>query len=86
MATNPARDPTPGVHLSGPMQPGYETILTPAALEFIVDLTRCFATASSLLAARVARQRRLRRLVDADVGQRRDFETFITLPAYRAIH
>lgn len=75
MATNPARDPTPGVHLLGPMLPGYETILTPAALEFIVDLTRRFGDRiTSLLEARVARQRQL------DDGALPDF-----LPETRAV-
>src|SRR5687768_15001617 len=75
MATNPARDPTPGVHLSGPMQPGYETILTPAALEFVVDLSRRFGDRIiSLLEARAARQRQL------DAGALPDF-----LPETRAV-
>ncbi len=29
-----------GVELRGPIRPGYETILTPAALAFIVELER----------------------------------------------
>src|SRR3954465_14698976 len=31
-----------GLEIRGPMQPGYETVLTPAALEFVADLTRRF--------------------------------------------
>src|SRR5215471_15608141 len=58
MATNPARDLPAGLEIRGAMQPGYETILTPAALEFVVDLTRRFGDrVAALLAARATRQR-----------------------------
>jgi malate synthase len=49
-----------GLEIRGPMQPGYETVLTPAALEFIADLTRRFgARVAELLAARATLQKRL---------------------------
>jgi len=49
-----------GLEIRGPMQPGYETVLTPAALEFIADLTRRFgARLAELLAARATLQKRL---------------------------
>ena len=42
-----------GLEIRGPMQPGYETVLTPAALEFVADLTRRFGDrVAALLAAR----------------------------------
>jgi malate synthase len=75
MATNPARDLPAGLEIRGAMQPGYETILTPAALEFIVDLTRRFGDrVAALLAARAARQHEL------DAGTLPDF-----LPATRNV-
>ena len=59
MANNPDRCPT-GLEIRGPMQPGYETVLTPAALEFVADLTRRFGDrVADLLAARAALQKRL---------------------------
>src|SRR5262245_53345329 len=68
MATNPARDIPAGVEIRGAMQPGYETILTPAALEFVTDLTRRFGDrVSHLLDARAVRQREL------DAGTLPDF-------------
>ncbi len=46
--------------IRGPMQPGYETVLTPAALEFVTDLTRRFGDrVAELLAARATVQKRL---------------------------
>ncbi|MGH8236894.1 MAG: malate synthase A [Steroidobacteraceae bacterium] len=49
-----------GLEIRGPMQPGYETVLTPAALEFIADLTRRFGDrVAELLAARATLQKRL---------------------------
>src|SRR3954463_14481957 len=49
-----------GLEIRGPMQPGYETVLTPAALEFVADLTRRFgARVADLLAARATLQKRL---------------------------
>jgi malate synthase len=66
MATNPAT--TTGIELFGAMQPGYETILTPAALEFVADLSRRFGDrVSALLEARSARQKEL------DAGALPDF-------------
>jgi malate synthase len=64
MATNPAMGPTLGAHggirVTGSMQPGYEQILSPAALEFVADLTRRFGDrVAALLEARAARQREL---------------------------
>ena len=57
MATNPVRDLPAGLEIRGAMQSGYETILTPAALEFVVDLTRRFGDrVASLLAVRAVRQ------------------------------
>jgi malate synthase len=60
MATNPAPTLPAGVEIRGAMQPGYETVLTPAALEFIADLTRRYGErVQQLLAARAERQREL---------------------------
>jgi malate synthase len=68
MATNPAQGLPAGLEIRGAMQPGYETILTPAALEFVVDLTRRFGDRiTTLLAARAARQKEL------DAGKLPDF-------------
>ena len=51
---------TSGLDIRSPIQPGYESVLTPAALEFVANLTRHFgARVTSLLAARVTRQRQL---------------------------
>ncbi|MGI4875934.1 MAG: malate synthase A [Janthinobacterium lividum] len=47
-----------GVHLTGTMRPGYESILTDAALAFVAGLHRRYEpTRQALLAARDARQR-----------------------------
>lgn len=68
MATNPSMEPMLGVQISGAMQPGYEDILSPAALDFIADLTRRFGDqVSALLDVRAARQREL------DKGELPDF-------------
>jgi malate synthase len=49
-----------GVEILGPMQPGFEQILTPEALAFVAALVRKHApTRSKLLAHRVARQRQV---------------------------
>jgi malate synthase len=46
--------------IRGPMQPGYETVLTPPALAFVADLTRRFGDrVAELLAARATLQKRL---------------------------
>lgn len=68
MATNPAGPTQAGLEIRGAMQPGYETILTPSALEFVADLTRRYSDrVASLLAARAARQKEL------DAGKLPDF-------------
>src|SRR5579864_4836356 len=58
----------PGVEITGAASPQTEQILTPQALQFVVDLERKFGPRRrELLAARVARQARL------DAGERPDF-------------
>ncbi len=58
----------PGVALLGPVEPGYEAILTPEALAFVADLERRFgASRESLMAARGERQGRI------DRGEMPDF-------------
>lgn len=75
MATNPTYTLPAGVEIRAPMRPGYETILTPAALELIADLTRRYGDrVRQLLAARAERQREL------DAGVLPDF-----LPETRAV-
>ena len=57
-----------GMTISGAIQPGFETILTPEALAFVADLHRTFeGRRQELLAARVERTARL------DAGERPDF-------------
>jgi len=57
-----------GMQITGAIQPGFETILTPEALAFVADLHRTFeARRQELLAARVERTARL------DAGERPDF-------------
>src|SRR5258706_11598299 len=57
-----------GVQILAPAHPAQEQVLTPAALEFIVELQRRFnARREELLAARVERQKRL------DAGEKPDF-------------
>ena len=57
-----------GMTISGAIQPGFESILTPEALAFVADLHRTFeARRQELLAARVERTARL------DAGERPDF-------------
>jgi malate synthase len=57
-----------GIELRGTMKPGYETILTPAALAFVAGLERCFgAERKRLLAERATVQAKL------DAGWRPDF-------------
>jgi malate synthase len=47
-----------GIQITGAMQPGYETILTPAALAFVAQLHRMYEpTRRSLLSARESHQR-----------------------------
>src|SRR5580658_907898 len=57
----------PGVGIRGAMQPGFETILTPEAVGFIVDLERRFGAERRLLARRADIQARL------DAGEKPDF-------------
>ena len=57
-----------GMTISGEIKPGYDTILTPAALELVARLHRAFEPRrQELLALRVARAARL------DAGERPDF-------------
>jgi malate synthase len=66
---------TAGVAIRGPMKPGYEKVLTPAAIDFAVELEREFgAERRRLLARRAEIQRRL------DAGWKPDF-----LPETKAI-
>jgi malate synthase len=75
MAINPVVNPRAGIELRGAMQPGYDSILTPAALEFVAELTRRFGDrVSALLDARTARQNQL------DAGALPDF-----LPETRSV-
>ncbi|WP_119420296.1 malate synthase A [Desertibaculum subflavum] len=65
----------PGVRLTGAMKPGYDTVLTPEALAFVVALQRKFnARRLALLERRATRQARL------DAGEKPDF-----LPETKAI-
>ncbi|MGV8826670.1 MAG: malate synthase A, partial [Methylibium petroleiphilum] len=64
-----------GLQINAAILPGFETILTPAALELVAKLHRTFEPRrQELLAARVARVKRL------DAGERPDF-----LPETKAI-
>ncbi len=57
-----------GLQIDAPIEPGFETILTPDALALVAQLHRGFeARRQALLAARVERARRI------DAGQRPDF-------------
>jgi malate synthase len=57
-----------GMQISGAIKPGYETVLTPQALELVAKLSRAFESRrQELLAKRVERARRL------DAGERPDF-------------
>lgn len=68
MATNPVFTLPTGVEIKGALQPAYEDVLTPAALEFVADLSRRFGDrVTALLAARTARQGEL------DAGKLPDF-------------
>jgi len=67
--------PTAGVEVRGAHLPGFDTMLTPAALDFVAALHRRFnPTREELLAARHARQARF------DAGDLPDF-----LPETRAV-
>jgi malate synthase len=64
----PASLELPGVEIRGAMRPGYDEILTPAAVGFVAELERRFrAERRRLLAARAERQARL------DAGEKPDF-------------
>jgi malate synthase len=68
MPTSPASSLSAGIEIRGAMQPAYEQILSPAAMEFVADLTRRFGDRiTGLLDARAARQR------DLDAGALPDF-------------
>jgi malate synthase len=57
-----------GIDIKGAMRPGYDTILTPAALEFVSELAREFGgRVEKLLSARVDRQKEI------DAGKLPDF-------------
>ena len=57
-----------GMQINAPLQPGYETILTPEALELVAKLHRAFEPRrQELLKARVERQARI------DAGEMPDF-------------
>jgi malate synthase len=57
-----------GMHITGAIEPGFETILTPEALKLVVDLHRAFQSRrKELLQARAERTKRL------DAGERPDF-------------
>ena len=57
-----------GMNITGPVQPGYEDILTPQALAFVAELHRRFEPRRrNLLRAREERQQRL------DAGEKPDF-------------
>ncbi|MFD2367341.1 malate synthase A [Pseudoduganella sp. GCM10020061] len=63
-----AIDTPAGMTITGEIKPGYEQILTPAALELVTKLSRAFEPRrQQLLAAREERARRL------DAGERPDF-------------
>jgi malate synthase len=65
---SPAAAPKTGVRIAGRMGPGYESILSTQAVDFVVALERRFrADYKRLLAQREERQRRL------DAGERPDF-------------
>ncbi|MGB5104828.1 MAG: malate synthase A [Steroidobacteraceae bacterium] len=75
MTNKPTLDLPPGCAVSGALRPGYETVLTRDALEFVVELARKFGPrVEELLARREARQKEI------DAGQLPDF-----LPETRAI-
>jgi malate synthase len=66
--TQPKLDLPPGCAVSGTLQPGFETILTREAMDFVVELTRTFGPrVEELLARREARQNEI------DAGALPDF-------------
>ncbi len=75
MSTQPTLDLPAGCEVNGHLRPGYETILTREALEFVADLARRFGPrVTELLARRDARQKEI------DAGKLPDF-----LPETRGI-
>jgi len=75
LSTQTNLDLPSGCSVTGTVRPGYETILTREALDFVVELTRKFAhRVEELLARRAVRQKEI------DGGKRPDF-----LPETRAI-
>src|SRR5262245_26922244 len=65
---NPAQNLPAGLEIRAPLLTGFDSVLTPAATEFIVDLTRRFGgRVAELLAARAARQ------LELDTGKLPDF-------------
>ncbi len=75
MSTKPTLDLPPGCAVSGTVRPGYETVLTRDAMEFVVELARKFGPrVEELLARRELRQKEI------DAGKLPDF-----LPETRAI-
>jgi malate synthase len=68
VTTQPKLDLPSGCEVTGPLQPGYETVLTHDAMEFVADLARRFSPrVEELLARRVARQ------AEIDSGKLPDF-------------
>ena len=68
MTTNPVNTTPAGVEIKGAMLPAYASVLTPAALEFVADLSRRFGDRiTELLTARTVRQ------VELDGGKLPDF-------------
>jgi malate synthase len=75
LSTQPKLDLPPGCAVTGSLRPGFETVLTREAMEFVVELSRKFSSrVEELLARRVARQQEI------DAGKLPDF-----LPETRAI-
>jgi malate synthase len=75
LSTQPKLDLPPGCAVTGTLRPGFETILTREAMEFVVDLARRYGPrVDELLARREARQKEI------DAGKMPDF-----LPETRAI-
>ena len=60
MTMNPSTGLALGIHVTGPLRPGYEDILSRGALEFVADLSRRFGDrVAALLDERAFRQREL---------------------------
>ncbi len=68
MSTATSDSKVPRVEVRGAIRPGYSAVLTPAALEFVADLTRRFRPRlAELLARRIERQARI------GAGEKLDF-------------